>query len=84
MTYPQSFLDSLHFSFKSRILSDPSYTPFTSDIPSSSSAPTFDFEHRRSKRTKNLTSFGEDFFTYLVEDDPNSFKEAMDSSKSSF
>ena len=54
------------FPFKSRIPSDPSYTPSISDIPSSSSAPATDFEFR-SKRTRTLTSFGEVFFTYLVE-----------------
>ena len=70
--------------FKSRIPSDPSCTPSTSDIPSSSSPPVTDSELRRSKRTRILTSFGEDFFTYLVEGDPSSFKEAMDSSESPF
>ena len=55
------------FPLKSRIPSGPFITPSTSDIPSSSSAPTDDSEPRRSKRTKTLTSFGEDFFTYLVE-----------------
>jgi len=72
------------FPFKSRIPSDPSYIPSISDIPSSSSAPATDFESRRSKRTRTLTSFGEDFFTYLVEGDPNSVKEAMNYSKSPF
>ena len=70
------------FPFKSRISSDPSYTSSTSDIPSSSSALVTDSEPRRSKRIRILTSFAEDFFTYLVEGDPNSFKEAMDSSES--
>ena len=72
------------FPFKSRISSDPSCSPSTSDISSSSSAPVTDFEPRRSKRTRILTSFSEDFFTYLVEGDPNSFKEGMDSSESPF
>jgi len=52
--------------FKSRISSDPSYTLYASDILSSSSAPPIDFEPRKSKRIKTLTSFSEDFFTYLV------------------
>ena len=72
------------FSLTSRISSGPSITPSTFYIPSSSSAPTDDFEPRRSKRTRTLTSFGEDFFTYPVEGDPSSFKKAMNSSKSSF
>ena len=71
------------FSSKSRIPSDPSCTPI-SDIPSSSSAPVTDSERRRSKRTRTFTSSGEDFFTYLVEGDPNSFKKVIDSSKSPF
>jgi len=70
------------FSFKSRIYSNPSCTPSTSDILFSSSALAIDFENRRSKRIRTLTSFGEDFFTYLVECDPSSFKEAMDLSES--
>jgi len=36
------------------------------------------------KKTRTLTSFGEDFFTYLIEGDPTSFKDAMNSSKSPF
>jgi len=59
------------FPFKSRIPSDPTSTPSISDILSSSSAPTSDIEPRRSKRSRTLTSFGEDFFTYFVEGDPN-------------
>jgi len=54
------------------------------DFPSSYASPTSDFEPRRSKTTKTLTSFGEDFFTYLVEGDSNSFKKAIDSSDSLF
>ena len=69
------------FPLKSRIPSGPSITP-TSDIPSSSSAPNDDSKPRGSKRTRTLISFGEDFFTYLVEGDPSSFKKAMDSSES--
>ena len=63
------------FIYESRIPSDPSCTLSTSDIPSSSSTPVTDSEPRRSKRTRTLTSFGEDFFTYLLEGDPSSFKE---------
>ena len=69
------------FPFKYRIPSDLSFTPSASDISSFSSAPTIDFEPRRSKRIRTLTFFGEDFYTYLVEGDPNSFKEAMNSFK---
>ena len=55
------------FPLKSKIPSGPFITPSTSDILSSSSASTDDSEPRRSKRTRTLTSFSEDFFTYLVE-----------------
>ena len=41
-------------------------------------------EPRRSKRARTLTSFGEEFFTYLVECDPSSFMEAMNSSEFPF
>ena len=34
---------------------------------------------RRSKRTRTSKSFGIDFLTYLLEDEPQSFKEAMSS-----
>ena len=36
-----------------------------------------DDEPRRSKRTRTSKSFGPDFLTYLLEDEPQSFKEAM-------
>jgi len=78
-----NYLENI-FPFKSRIPNDPSCTPSIFDIPSSSSAPTTDFEPRRSKRIRTLTYFGEDFFTYLVEGDPNSFKKAIHFSKSPF
>ena len=71
-------------SFKSRILNDPSITSFIYNIHSSSSAPATDSETRRRKRTRTLTSFSEVFFTYFVKDDPTSFKEVMNSSKSLF
>jgi len=54
-----------------------------SDIPSSSSTHATDSEPR-SKKTRTLTSFGEDFFTYLVESDSSSFKEEMESFESPF
>jgi len=72
------------FSFKSRIPSDPSFTSSVSDISFSSSAPTSDFEPRRSKRIRTLTFVSEDFFTYLIEGDPNSFKDVKDSFESPF
>ena len=72
------------FAFKSRIRSEPSCTHSIYNISFSSSAPTTDFEPRRSKRIRTLTYFGEDFFTYLVEGDPSSFKEVMNSSESPF
>jgi len=70
------------FSFKSRIPSDPSFTLFASDSSSSSFAPATDFESRKSKRIMALIFFGEDFFTYIVEGNPSSFKKAMNSSES--
>ena len=59
-------------------------TPSASGIRSSSFTLTTDSEPKRSKRTKILTSFGEDFFTYLVESDSSSFKEEMESFESPF
>ena len=41
-------------------------------------------EIRRSKRPRTTTSFGLDFITYLVEDDPSTFGEAMFSPYSIF
>ena len=38
-----------------------------------------DGEPRRSKRTRTSKSFGPDFLTYLLEDEPQSFKEVMSS-----
>ena len=38
-----------------------------------------DDEPRRSKRTRTSKYFGPDFLTYLLEDEPQSFKEAMSS-----
>ena len=38
-----------------------------------------DDEPRRNKRTRTSKSFGLDFLTYLLEDEPQSFKEAMSS-----
>ena len=72
------------FPFKSRIHSDLSCTLSISDIPSSSFAFATDFEPRRSRKTRTLTSFCQDFFTYLVEGDPNFFMKAMDSFDSPF
>src|SRR5436190_5070006 len=72
------------FPFKTNISNDQPITLSSSDILSSSSAPTTNSEPRRSKRARTLTSFGEDLFTYLVEGDPSSFKEAMNSSESPF
>jgi len=72
------------FLFKSRIPSDPSNTPFTSDIPSSSLLPLLILNLEGAKKTMTHTSFGEDFFTYFCERCSSSFKKTMDSSKSSF
>ena len=35
---------------------------------------------RRSKRERKETNLGDDFYTFLVDDDPRSYKEAMTSS----
>ena len=69
---------------ESIVPSDLSCIPSTSDISSSSFVPPTDSEPRRSKRTKIRKDFGEDFFTYFVEGDLNSFKEAMNLSESPF
>ena len=42
------------------------------------------FELSRSKRGKIEKKFGADFFTYLVEDDPKTYDEAMNSIDASF
>ena len=47
--------------------------------PSSSSTPTGEKEPRRSKRQKVFKDFGSDFITYNVEDQPLTFRHAMDS-----
>ena len=39
---------------------------------------------RRSKRTRTSKSFGLDFLTYLLEDEPQSFKETMSSPKAPY
>ena len=52
------------FPFKSKIPSNFSCAPSTSDIPSSSSAPAADPELRWSKRIRTLSFFGDDFFIY--------------------
>jgi uncharacterized protein YdcH (DUF465 family) len=36
-------------------------------------------ELRRSKRQRKETSFGDDFYTYLINNDPLSFSEVVDS-----
>lgn len=41
-------------------------------------------EPRRSKRTKIATSFGPDFLTYMVENDPRTYVEAMSTPKAPF
>ena len=51
---------------------------------SSSQGQQDDNEPRRSKRTRTSKSFGLDFLTYLLEDEPQSFKEAMLSSEAPY
>ena len=41
-------------------------------------------EIRKSKRQRKETSFGNDFYTYLIESDPLTYSEAISSSDSSF
>ena len=36
-----------------------------------------EIEPRRSKRTKTSKTFGPDFLTFMLEDEPQSFKEVM-------
>ncbi|RVW73229.1 Retrovirus-related Pol polyprotein from transposon TNT 1-94 [Vitis vinifera] len=43
-----------------------------------------DEDPRRGKRARKSTSFGPDFLTYLLENDPQTFKEAMSSPKASY
>ena len=40
----------------------------------------FELELRRSKRERKGTNLGDDFYTFLVDDKPRSYKEAMISS----
>nr|KYP36589.1 Retrovirus-related Pol polyprotein from transposon TNT 1-94 [Cajanus cajan] len=66
--------------------------PLKSSINTSSTQPSpleTSSEHmfedlRRSKRQRKETSFGSDFYTYLVENDPISFSEAISSSDAIF
>ena len=41
-------------------------------------------EPRRSKRAKTTKSFGPNFLTYMLEDEPQSFKEAISTSEAPF
>ena len=41
-------------------------------------------ELRRSKRAKTSKSFGSEFLTYMLEDEPQSFKEAISTPKAPF
>ncbi|KAL8089895.1 hypothetical protein AgCh_039379 [Apium graveolens] len=50
--------------------------------PGSSSTPNEVEEPRRSKRAKVVKDFGSDFITYNVENEPLTFRQAMDSSES--
>ena len=45
---------------------------------------TFSFEPKRSKRARVAISFGPDFLTNLVENEPQTFKEAMSSLEASY
>jgi hypothetical protein len=72
------------FPFKKEISDNPSSSSLPSYHPSSSSIQPSDLEPRRSKRGRIQKDYGEDFFTFLVEGDPSSYKEAMNSSESPF
>ena len=52
----------------------------TSEKPIDSASDSMSEDVRRSKRQRKETSFGDDFYTYLVENDPISFLEATSSS----
>ena len=50
--------------------------------PDNSSTPMKVEEPRRSKRAKVVKDFGSDFITYNIEDEPLTFRQAMNSSES--
>ena len=66
------------FPYKSTHESNSSKITHDTAIGSSQCQPDDD-EPRRNKRTRMSKSFGPDFLTYLLEDEPQSFKEAMSS-----
>ena len=39
----------------------------------------FEIEHRKSKRMRKTTNFGDDFYVFLTENDPQTFTEMMTS-----
>nr|KYP45023.1 Copia protein [Cajanus cajan] len=59
-------------------------TSSTQPSPLETSSESMFEDSRRSKRQRQETSFGNDFYTYLVEDDPISFSEAISSSDAKF
>ena len=72
-----SFFENV-FSYKSTQESNSSKRTHDTAIGSSQGQQDDD-EPKRSKRTRTSKSFGPDFLTYLLEDEPQSFKEAMSS-----
>ena len=70
------------FPYKSTQESNSSKRTHDTAIGSSQGQPDDDDEPRRSKRTRTSKSFGPDFLTYLLEDEPQIFKEAIHIGKS--
>lgn len=64
------------FSYKTKTSSQPSSSS-SQPAPEDDSDPEPIAEPRRSKRSRIERNFGDDYFTYLVEGDPNSYAEAM-------
>lgn len=73
------------FPYKSRISTHNFNNAFTSNTLPSSSSPVSnepepsEVEPRRSKRVRIEKKFGDEFFTFLTEDEPSTYTEAMSS-----
>ena len=67
------------FPFKTKFTSEPSSPKRVLGTPEEEEA-----QPKRSKRLRTATSFGPDFETYLVEEDPSTFQEAMTAHDTAF
>ncbi|CAL5400680.1 unnamed protein product [Camellia sinensis] len=68
------------FPYKTRISNqvvNRTSTPSTSVIPLRDDCEHLNIEPRRSKRTRIQKTFGDDFYTFLIEGEPNTFIEAI-------